>query len=361
VTAAAPVTEPRVAEFSPLVRRIVGDLTSRLATHDSPLVSDAAVNEELAAQVRAILARAIHNLTLTEQQDAGGPGVPVMMATEGTDVGRRRAAQDIHPAESLAAASVLFEVSLAAVTEMLPGRWPTSAVALSLHHAIMQNVVPAATSYVNVLLDRLSVAHTEERLRISRDLHDRVAHGIAVAQQRLQLSGYADDSRDDDGAVDVRRALDALGSALGETQAIATELRYRVGAQNLQDALVDFVGDAVAGTTPVTVCSTGTVQPLATGVQEEAFIVLRELVHNARRHAQAEEIRIELDWSPESVSVSVRDDGAGFERAQMRPGALGLIGARERAEAVGAELTILTTPGIGTVVTLEIPLAGEVA
>lgn len=357
---AAPTSESEDAVFGAVVNRVAAELTSRLATQASPLVSDVSVNAELLAQVRAILARAIDSLALTAQTATGHVRAPVITATEGADVGRRRADQHIHPAESLAAANVLFEVSLTAVTEMFPGRWPTSAVSLSLHHAIMQNVVPAATSYVNVLLDRLSVAHTEERLRISRDLHDRVAHGIAVAQQRLQLSGYADAGRQDDGAADVRKALEALVSAMDETQAIATELRYRVGSQNLHDALVDFAADSVVDATPVSVTSIGDAQSLATGVQEEAFIVIRELVHNARRHAQSDDIRVVLDWGPSSVTVSVSDNGSGFVRADVRPGALGLIGARERAEAVGAELTILTTAGAGTVVILDLPIGGAV-
>ena len=352
-------TGPLDAEFSTVLTRVLLELKARLATQASPLVSDSTVGEELAAQVRAILARVFASLTAAETPGSAPGRAPVITATAGADIGRRRADQHIHPAESLAASHVLFEVSLAAITEVLPGRWETAAVALSLQHAIMENVVPAATSYVNVLLGRLSSAHTEERLRISRDLHDRVAHSIAVAHQRLQLSGFGDPDRDDDGAADIRVALDALQLALRETQVIATELRYQVGSRQLHEALIDFADDAADGTTPVGVFSTGQPGALSTGVQEEAFIVIRELVHNARRHAKASAIRIDLTWTPTAVTVSVQDDGIGFVRTDVRPGALGLIGARERAEAIGAELTILTDPGTGTLVTLDLPIVAQ--
>ena len=347
------------AGFSAVLARVLQELRARLAMQASPLVSDSTVGDELAAQVRAILGRVFASLIAAETP-GGAPGrAPVITATAGADVGRRRADQHIHPAESLAASQVLFEVSLTAITEVLPGRWETDAVALSLQHAIMENVVPAATSYVNVLLGRLSGAHTEERLRISRDLHDRVAHSIAVARQRLQLSGFGDTDHDDDGAANIRAAADALQLALRETQAIATELRYQVGSRQLHEALIDFADDAADGVTPVRVSSTGHPRPLTTGVQEEAFIVIRELVHNARRHARASAIRIDLTWTSTAVTVSVQDDGIGFVRADVRPGALGLIGARERAEAIGAELSILTDPGAGTVVTLELAIVPE--
>ena len=357
--AATKQTGPVDAAFSTVLMRVLEELTARLATHTSPLVTDSTVGEELAVQVEGILSRVFASLAAADMPGSTPGREPVITATAGADIGRRRADQHIHPAESLAAANVLFEVSLTVITEVMPGRWETAAVALSLHHAIMENVVPAAISYVNVLLGRLSGAHTEERLRISRDLHDRVAHSIAVAHQRVQLSGFGDTDRDDDGSADIRAALQALQRALRETQAISTELRYQVGSKQLYEALIDFAGDAADGGTPVSVSSAGQPRRLATGVQEEAFIVVRELVHNAQRHARASSIRIDLTWAPTAVSVSVQDDGIGFVRANVRPGALGLIGARERAEAIGAELTINTTMSSGTLVTLDLPIVED--
>ena len=351
-----PPTEQMIADVDFLVVRILDELKGRLAGQSSPLVSDNAVRGELATQVRGILMRAFARIEATGVPGSGTGRDAVITATAGAYIGRRRADQHIHPAESLAAANVLFEVALSAITELMPGRWATAAVALSLHHAIMENVVPAATGYVNVLLDRLSIAHTEERLRISRDLHDRVSHGIAVAHQRLQLSGLTEGGPDDEGAVSVRAALALLESTLRETQAIATELRYQVGSRLLSDAIADFVSDSDAGMTPVIVSNAGRVRRLPTGVQEETFIVVRELVHNARRHAAATTIRIDMSWMERSVQVTVRDDGRGFQRADVRPGALGLIGSRERCDAIGAELSISSAPGSGTTVTLDIPL-----
>ncbi|ANP72289.1 sensor histidine kinase [Cryobacterium arcticum] len=358
--AETPPTEQMTADVDSVVVRIVDELTGRLAGQSSPLVTDNAVSGELETQVRGILTRVFDRLGAADMPGSDPGRDAVITATAGAEIGRRRADQHIHPAESLAAANVLFEVALTAITELMPGRWATAAVALSVHHAIMENVVPAATSYVNVLLDRLSIAHSEERLRISRDLHDRVSHGIAVAHQRLQLSGLTEGGPDDDGAVSVRAALALLESTLRETQAIATELRYQVGSGLLSDAIADFVSDSDAGMTPIVVSNAGRVRRLPTGVQEETFIVVRELVHNARRHAAATTIHIDMSWRERSVQVTVRDDGRGFHRTDVRPGALGLIGSRERCDAIGAELSISSAPGSGTTVTLDIPLNPDV-
>ena len=199
--AETPPTEQPIGDVDTIVVRILDELTGRLSGQSSPLVTDDAVIGELATQVRAILTRVFDSLGATDALGSDVGRDAVITATAGVGIGRRRADQHIHPAESLAAANVLFEVAFTAITDLMPGRWATALVALSLHHAIMENVVPAATSYVNVLLDRLSIAHTEERLRISRDLHDRVSHGIAVAHQRLQLSGLSEGGPEDNGAV----------------------------------------------------------------------------------------------------------------------------------------------------------------
>lgn len=339
---------------SKITAEVLRTLKARLAATGSPLVADRVVSEQLAAQVSGILDRAIASMSAPGGSRTDLDYRRQVVAVRDSHIGRVRANQNIHPSDSLAAASLLFDVSLDAFLKLAPGKWDPAITAVALHHAILENVGPASTTYVNVLLGRLSAAHTEERLAISRDLHDRVASGIAVAQQQVYMSGFADG--DGDQARNIRAAMEALRGALADTQSIAMELRYLVGSKQLHEAVLDFAENADPSQTPVLVSVTGVPQRLMSGVQEEAFIVIRELVGNARRHANANTIHVDFSWAAMQVSVAVSDDGHGFNRADIRSGALGLISARERAEVIGGEMEIVANAGVGTVVTLRIPI-----
>ena len=82
----------------------------------------------------------------------------------------------------------------------------------------------------------------------------------------------------------------------------------------------------------------------------------QEAIANARRHAAASHITVTLTYYPDEVSLDVTDDGCGFDPSEaLKRGGLGLIGMRERAEALGGSLAIESTPGEGTAVAVTLP------
>lgn len=316
-------------------------LRSKLVDLNSALVADAEIEDQLGHQVEGILEQTFERLGLDRTL-----ALPTT-TTEGTTVGELRARQNIHPVDSLTAATHLFDLALDALTKR---GLDADRTAKALNASIMANVIPASVAYVNVLLERLAVAHSEERLGISRELHDRVAHGIAAGIQRVVLA--RNDSEVE--TARVSEALHLLEGALDETRAIALDLRHMVGEKDLDQALRDYVIDLDPNGPPVYVNSVGAPYVLATGTQEEAFIVLREAIHNARRHSNAERISVVFDWATNGVSIQVVDNGTGFRHDTIRTGALGLIAAQERAELIGADLSIETEIERGTTVTLTI-------
>ena len=335
--------------------RVADALIRELRVRGNALATDSTVAAQLRAQVHVVLRRTRERLGAAEgpaaPAAAASSASPASPASPGSKVGRDRARQNIHPADSLIAATLLFDIALA---ELATGDSDPAEVARALNASIMDQVVPASLTYVDVLIERLAVAHTEERLGISRELHDRVAHGIAAGIQRVQLS------RQHDGTASERidEALRLLEAALDETRSLALDLRHSVGDKHLDEAIHDYVADLSPEPPTVDAQSFGAARSLPTGVQEEAFIIVREVVHNARRHSRGERIRLESHWLVDRLIISVSDDGIGFERDRIRPGALGLIAAQERAELIGAELTIASTPGSGTTVTLTIAEPG---
>jgi signal transduction histidine kinase len=218
------------------------------------------------------------------------------------------------------------------------------------------------------LVERLLAAGEEERRRIARELHDELSQLLTVIQLSLERL------RDDPGAA--QRASDSLTRAQAELHRIIYDLR---------PSLLDDLGLAAAvGWYARNVLAARGVDvsveveeglDLPSEVEITAFRIYQEIVTNVVRHAEAEHVMValylrEAAAPPDSpvaagrtLVLEVEDDGKGFDPAALRfdprRGSAGLIGMRERAELVGAELTIDSEPGAGTHVQLSIPLPVE--
>jgi len=93
-------------------------------------------------------------------------------------------------------------------------------------------------------------------------------------------------------------------------------------------------------------------------VASHLFRIAQEGVTNALKHAQARRIEIILDFKPEAVELCVNDDGCGFDPlAASLNGHFGLLGLKERARALDAELALDSKPGQGTRLRLTVPAA----
>ena len=93
-------------------------------------------------------------------------------------------------------------------------------------------------------------------------------------------------------------------------------------------------------------------------VQQAAYRIVAELLHNALRHAQATEVRVEVRRLPSSLRLLVADDGRGFDphEAAPRQGGLGLRGVRARAGYLRGQVLVSTQLGQGTSIAVEIPV-----
>ena len=90
-------------------------------------------------------------------------------------------------------------------------------------------------------------------------------------------------------------------------------------------------------------------------VRRHLFLIYKELLHNIARHARATAVTIRLDHADGLLTLTVQDDGVGFDPATTTAGT-GLGSLRERAAAIGATLAIESTPGRGTRVRVAVPL-----
>ncbi|WP_426623142.1 sensor histidine kinase [Leifsonia sp. McL0607] len=290
----------------------------------------------------------------------GGTGPLLSYVPESADLefGALQSQRTAHPAESLIVADILFDTALPEVTH-----WAQSAfgcepieVVRVLHHVIWRRFPAGAIGYTEGLRQRLFAADRESRLRVSRDLHDRVAHGIAAAIQRVELGVAA---RDTD-MENLDGALGILRDTLEEVRSIATDLRRQVGERTLEESLQGLVDENPVDQVRVELEVRGRQCALAPVVAEEAYLIALEAIRNAREHASsATRIVVSLIHEPHRATLSVTDDGAGFDSRQPSVcRGLGLHAMQERALALGGVLSIDSKPGNGTIIELVVPHLG---
>ncbi|SCF45558.1 sensor histidine kinase [Micromonospora mirobrigensis] len=244
------------------------------------------------------------------------------------------------------------------------------------------DAVRSRRAYVAVLEERARRAErtreeearrrvAEERLRISRELHDVVAHHIAVINVQAGVAGHLLRERPD-------AAEEALGHVRSASRSVLDELGALLGvlrrdgepepaaptepapSLNRLDALVE----GFSAGQPVRWTVGGAPRPLPTAVDVAAYRIIQESLTNAHRHAPGAAVAVRLRYDPEGVTIEVRDDGvpAGGPPPAPRPGGgLGLLGMRERAEAVGGTFTAGPRPEGGFAVRAELPAPEEEA
>ncbi|WP_142806192.1 sensor histidine kinase [Stenotrophomonas maltophilia] len=195
-----------------------------------------------------------------------------------------------------------------------------------------------------------------ERERIARDLHDTLLQGSQGLILRLHAISQS--------AQTPEAVRGQLESAMQLAERNLAEGRERVNAlrdgpfsgRDLASALADVHAEyAGHGTNPLRLTVEGATPPLQADAAEEVFLIGREAIRNALRHADASAIEVELSYGTRCFLLHVRDDGVGIADEDAGHGHWGLQGMRERAQRLGAELQLWTRPGLGTEVALAVP------
>lgn len=208
-------------------------------------------------------------------------------------------------------------------------------------------------------VQRLAVV--EERERISRDLHDGIIQSIYGVALSLEEVPYLLVSAPDEAGVRVDRAIDSLNVTIREIRNFILGLRSELlhgadvvaglatladefGATGAADVELDIAVDPEAiGSLPV-------------GHRVQLLQMAREALSNAVRHAHADRITLSLHSVGSVLVLAVEDDGVGFVATAAPPsGHLGLANLRERATAIGGELTIDSIAGGGARIRILVP------
>lgn len=205
-------------------------------------------------------------------------------------------------------------------------------------------------------------AAEEERKRVARELHDETAQTLAALLIRLRIARRTGDSAARDALLEEMRT--EIGDALEGIRRFARGLRppaldglglvpaVESHVRSLAESLglhIDLDADPLDGV-------------LSPEAELALYRIIQEALSNVVRHADAERVWICIRRLPDGVTATLRDDGVGFDMAEVtdREGrGLGLFGMQERAAYLGGGVEIRSAPGVGTLVRAEIPFAGR--
>jgi two-component system nitrate/nitrite sensor histidine kinase NarX len=221
------------------------------------------------------------------------------------------------------------------------------------HHTdlVLSAANQAALSMLNMELNghAQALAVSEERQRMARDLHDAVNQSlfsaglIAEALPRLWELDQPDAKR----SLEELRHL--MRGALAEMRALLAELRPSSLTDSKLSDLLRMQGNAFSGRSNVPFALTVTGEAsIPADVQLAFYRVCQEALSNIAKHANASHVEIDLEQADAVIELSIRDNGQGFDTEETTAGHYGLGMMRERADAAGAVLSLMSQPGQGT-------------
>ncbi|MDN5570053.1 MAG: sensor histidine kinase [Propionibacteriaceae bacterium] len=221
----------------------------------------------------------------------------------------------------------------------------------------------AATQARHQLVTERQAAALTERDRIARELHDSLAQVLGVAHLKLQALAVRPEIRGServshevgelaelcqDGYHDVREAILGLKDSHQPRPALLTHLEGYLQRYTRLSGI------------PTALDADDTTVALAPEAEVQVIRIVQEALSNVRKHADASRATLVVRTTAKETTFTVTDDGCGFtpQMARHEDGhGFGLGSMRERAEGFGGRLTLASTPGEGTSVTVAVPAA----
>jgi signal transduction histidine kinase len=260
-----------------------------------------------------------------------------------------------------------------AVTTSLTGGIITMVVDLVIRHA--EQAAGAAASALSRLRlayrrlehlhARLDAAKEQERSVLSGELREGLAQTLTALKLRLQIDASgAVNGVGDPALVETVSTVDQL---IGLVRRMSGDLRppllEEVGLARALRAYLDEQAALSGLTIELGAETVATGERLPAELEIACFRVVQESMTNVLRHAAARRVRVRLARTADAVSISVEDDGHGFDPGAKRGSRdrrhLGLVGMRERARARGGTFELRSRPGAGTTIEVSLPISSD--
>lgn len=201
----------------------------------------------------------------------------------------------------------------------------------------------------------------DERLRISREMHDGLSPLLAYLRIKVESAKLLLDEREDQPVSVTLGEIDkVVAEALADVRESITGLRSTMDGENIAEKLCRYLGSFEARTGVRVIYDPGSVPPgLSAKVESQVLRIVQEALTNVRKHAQATEVQLGLETAGTRLVVTVRDNGQGFVVRNVGEGRYGLSTMRERSAEIGGILEITSSPGAGTTIRLTVPMQLE--
>ena len=238
--------------------------------------------------------------------------------------------------------------------------------ALERHRADQQRAVRAErdqlerevvrrTEQLTALAQHLQTIREDERSRLARELHDEL--GALLTAAKLDVARLK--SRLGEMKPEVSERLTHLNEALNSGIALKRRIIEDLRPSSLSNlgvvAALDILVHEYSNRYEVAIKATLEPVSLSPAGELTVYRLVQEALTNVAKYAQASEIEVRLSSRDGEVRVSVQDNGVGFDMAQPRTSAHGLLGMRYRVEAEGGHMLLTSTPGKGTLIEAHLP------
>jgi hypothetical protein len=204
-----------------------------------------------------------------------------------------------------------------------------------------------------------------ERARIAREIHDTLAQGyVGISVQLEVLSELLRHDKTEAAAKHLDTTRGFVREGLADARQSIWSLRSQDSSETtLPVQMQRMVEHAGGHGLEAKFNLHGAYRPMAPGTEREILRVAQEAIHNVKKHAEASNLSVQLEYGAAEIALEVRDNGRGFARNGKSPespaGHFGLTGMKERAAVIGGTLDVESEPGAGTTVRLRTPMPRE--
>jgi signal transduction histidine kinase len=201
-------------------------------------------------------------------------------------------------------------------------------------------------------------AVVDERRRIAREMHDGLLQNVTGIALQLRALLPRVRSAPDEAATVLERILDLAERTTTDARLAVVGMRHFAGSGDVVKAVQSAAERTLAGSTiHLAVDVRGRAREVSPRICDATALIVEQAITNVLRHAQAETVQLMMDFGIRRLCISIRDDGHGFVRDHARNEVthFGLLGMRERAREIGAEVRVRSALEHGTTVSVLVP------
>jgi signal transduction histidine kinase len=198
-----------------------------------------------------------------------------------------------------------------------------------------------------------------ERTRVAQELHDTLLQGVLSASMQLHVA-LEQLPEDSPSRPALKRVLELMGHVVDEGRNTLRGLRSTTDSAHDLESAFSRIPQELSAEPGIDfrVVVEGVPAPLRSVIRDDVYLIGREAVTNAFRHARSKSIDVNVEYAASYLRILIRDDGCGIDAEVVesgRDGHWGLSGMRERADRIGARLRVFSRAGGGTEVDLRVP------